>query len=110
MFTLAADYASCPCHGGCLPDGVRELEGAIVVVNCGRVVGELALPIAGLLSKLCGSEVAKIQQQLVDAMKTLGCSMPSPLMTLSFITLIFISDYGITDIGNVKLPFYSPCC
>ncbi|NLE15308.1 MAG: hypothetical protein GX626_05500 [Spirochaetales bacterium] len=51
-----------------------------------------------------------MQQQLVDAMKALGCSMPSPLMTLSFITLIFISDYGITDIGNVKLPFYSPCC
>lgn len=86
---------------------VREIEGAIVVVDDGKVVGELALPIAGLLSTLSGSEVAKIQHQLVDAMKALGCSMPSPFMTLSFITLIFIPDYGITDIGLFDVKDFS---
>jgi len=78
-----------------------------VVVDNQKVVGELALPIAGLLSKLSGSEVAKIQHQLVNAMKSLGCSMPSPFMTLSFITLIFIPDYGITDIGLFDIKDFS---
>lgn len=76
-----------------------ELEGALVVVAEGKILGELPLPIAGLLSRLDGVQVATIQKQLLQAMNALGCEMPSPFMTLSFITLIFIPDFGITDVG-----------
>jgi adenine deaminase len=78
---------------------VVELNGAIVVVDDGKVVGELALPVAGLLSQLSGTEAAQVQQQLLEQLSALGCEMPSPFMTLSFITLIFIPDFGITDVG-----------
>ena len=78
---------------------VKELDGAIVVVENGNISGELPLPIAGLLSREKGAYVAEIQQQLLDKLRTLGCTMPSPFMTLSFITLIFIPDFGITDVG-----------
>jgi adenine deaminase len=78
---------------------VVELNGAIVVVDDGKVVGELALPVAGLLSQLSGTEATQVQQQLLEQLRVLGCEMPSPFMTLSFITLIFIPDFGITDVG-----------
>ncbi len=87
---------------------LKELEGGLVVVDGGKVVGELALPICGLLSTLSGQEVAAKQEELYGALKQRGVSMPSPFMTLSFITLIFIPAYGITDqglmdVGSFKL-------
>lgn len=86
---------------------VRQLKGAIVVVEDGSVVGELALPIAGLLSRDEGSVVAQQQRELLERLRKLGCTMPSPFMTLSFITLIFIPDFGITDVGLMDVNTFS---
>ncbi len=35
------------------------------------------------------------------ALEELGCQMANPFMSLSFITLIYIPAYGITDRGLV---------
>ncbi|MDC7244656.1 MAG: adenine deaminase [Sphaerochaetaceae bacterium] len=78
---------------------IKELDGALVVVRDGKVVGEIPLSIAGLLSLESAEDVAKEQEHLLTELKEMGCTMASPFMSLSFITLIFIPDFAITDVG-----------
>ena len=54
---------------------------------------------SGLLSDLGGETVANKLEEMIAVLRTLGCEVPSPNITLSFITLIFIPCFGITDQG-----------
>lgn len=78
---------------------VAELQGGLVLVKDGKVLSEIPLPICGLLSDLDGETVANKLEEMVAVLRTLGCEVPSPNITLSFITLIFIPCFGITDQG-----------
>jgi adenine deaminase len=78
---------------------ISELQGGLVLVNRGKVLEEIALPICGLLSTDSGEVVAEKLAHMIDILKTLGCKVPSPNVTLSFITLIFIPMLAITDQG-----------
>lgn len=78
---------------------IAELQGGLVLVKDGRVLSEIPLPICGLLSDLDGETVAGKLEEMIGILKTLGCEVPSPNITLSFITLIFIPFFGITDQG-----------
>ena len=78
---------------------IAELQGGLVLVNQGRVLAEIPLPICGLLSDLDGETVANKLEEMIGILKTLGCDVPSPNITLSFITLIFIPFLAITDQG-----------
>jgi adenine deaminase len=78
---------------------IAELQGGLVLVNQGRVLAEIPLPICGLLSDLDGETVANRLEEMIGILKTLGCDVPSPNITLSFITLIFIPFLAITDQG-----------
>lgn len=78
---------------------ISELNGGLVLVDGGKVLEEIPLPIAGLLSDCTGDDVASRLEKLLDLLKERGCDMGSPFMTLAFITLIFIPDFGITDKG-----------
>lgn len=82
---------------------VAELTGGLVVAVDGEVVGELALPLCGLLSMDNVDEVASKIDQLQKVLRQLGCPMVSPFMSLSFITLIFIPAYGISDLGLINV-------
>ena len=78
---------------------VAELQGGLVLVKDGKVLAEIPLPICGLLSVLDGETVANKLEEMIEVLRTLGCEVPSPNITLSFITLIFIPCFGITDQG-----------
>jgi len=78
---------------------IDELQGGFVLVNQGEVLYELALPICGLLSPDDGEAVADRLSEFIQKLETLGCRMPSPNVTLSFITLIFIPKLAISDLG-----------
>jgi adenine deaminase len=78
---------------------IEELQGGLVLVNEGKVLGEIPLPICGLMSDLDGETVADKLEEMINILRTLGCEVPSPNITLSFITLIFIPCFGITDQG-----------
>lgn len=78
---------------------IGELQGGLVLVKDGKVLSEIPLPICGLLSDLDGESVAAKLAEMIDILRTLGCEVPSPNITLSFITLIFIPCLGITDQG-----------
>jgi adenine deaminase len=78
---------------------IHDLQGGLVLVGKGKVLEEIALPICGLLSPDDGEAVARKLANMISILNDLGCRVPSPNVTLSFIALIFIPDFGITDAG-----------
>jgi len=85
--------------------------GGMVVVRKGKVVAQISLPIAGLMSDKPVEQVADQVEQLKDAWVSLGCSLPSPYMNLALTTLSVIPKLRITDKGlldTVNFKFVSP--
>ncbi|MBC2723589.1 MAG: adenine deaminase [Desulfosporosinus sp.] len=82
---------------------IQEMNGGIVIVEDGVILAEIALPICGLLTDEDGEKVAAKQKEMLRILRGLGCNMDSPFISLSFITLIFIPLYGITDKGLIDV-------
>jgi adenine deaminase len=80
-----------------------ELQGGFVAVVDGRVVGELPLPIAGLMSDLAHEEVERRLHALRDAVRAMGCPLPEPFLQLAFLPLPVIPHLKITDMGLVDV-------
>ena len=82
---------------------LAELGGGIVVVAEGTVRAALPLPVAGLLSDRPLSEVVDATRACVEAARELGCELPSPFQSLSFLALSVIPSLKITDQGLVDV-------
>lgn len=74
-------------------------QGGKVVVNNGKVVSKLPLPIAGLMSAEPFETVLKQCNELEDGVKQIGCKLENPFMTMAFLSLSVIPDLKITDKG-----------
>jgi len=82
---------------------LEEVGGGIVVVDEGRVAGELALPVAGLLSDEPVETVVERMDRLHEVLTHMGVKIPSPFMTLSFLALSVIPSLKITDQGLIDV-------
>jgi adenine deaminase len=82
---------------------LAELGGGIVVVGEGKVLAELPLPVAGLLSDRPLGEVVAATRACVAAARELGCEVPSPFQSLAFLALSVIPTLKITDRGLVDV-------
>ncbi|MEN6370176.1 MAG: adenine deaminase [Thermotogota bacterium] len=82
---------------------LAELEGGQVVADADRILAELALPIAGLMSTLSVDRVAAAEARLEAAAHELGSRLPSTFMTLSFLALPAIPHLKLTDRGLVDV-------
>ena len=83
---------------------LAEIEGGQVAVVDGEVVGEVRLPIGGLMSDRPAGEVADALATLVDmARSRLGVTIAAPFMQLSFLGLSVIPQLRITDKGLVDV-------
>ena len=71
---------------------------AIVTVIGKDRVG-ITASVCGLLADEDGDAVAEKLRTFIAEMAKRGCTIPSPNITLSFITLIFIPQLAITDQG-----------
>ncbi|MCK4909647.1 MAG: adenine deaminase, partial [Planctomycetes bacterium] len=76
--------------------------GQIIVVN-GKVVAALPLPIAGIMSDQPIDKVAREIKLLNRAAHSLGCRLPDPFMTLSFMALAPIPELKLTDRGLIDV-------
>jgi adenine deaminase len=76
-------------------------NGGQVVVDQGRIVSFLPLPIAGLVADLDPAEMARCEAALDDAARTLGCRLPWPFMYMFVLQITAIPDYAITDLGPI---------
>lgn len=82
---------------------IEKMRGGLAVVDDGRVIASLSLPVAGLLSdKPLETVVNKLAEE-EKAAKKLGVKLPSPFATLSFIALPVIPELRLTDLGLVDV-------
>ena len=82
---------------------IRAMRGGLVVVSDKKVIASLPLPIAGLMSDASVDQVNFRLEALHRAAKNLGCKIPDPFMTLSFLSLPVIPELKITDKGLVDV-------
>lgn len=79
---------------------IAELRGGIAVVDGGKILAELPLPVAGLMSDAPLEEVNDLLEQAKAAAHRLGVSAGiDPFMTLSFMSLPVIPSLKITTRG-----------
>lgn len=76
-----------------------ELQGGFVVADGGVITGELALPIAGLMSDQPFESVKERLEVLREAAVALGCTLPEPFLQVAFLPLPVIPHLKITDMG-----------
>jgi adenine deaminase len=80
---------------------VVDLEGGIVMVEDGKVVHELPLPLFGLLTDLDAWTLTKQRKLMLATAREWGCQLTEPFMFLSFVTLVGFPEYAVTDHGYV---------
>ncbi len=79
------------------------LQGGFVAVRDGRVVGELPLPLAGLMSLKPFETVEGQLRRLRAAVRAMGCPLAEPFLQLAFLPLPVIPHLKITDRGMVDV-------
>jgi len=84
-------------------EAIQAMGGGLVAVLDGKVLASLSLPIAGLMSEASVPKVNLRLEALQRAAKNLGCKIPDPFMTLSFLSLPVIQELKITDKGLVDV-------
>lgn len=89
---------------------IRKLRGGVCVVQRGKVLASVALPIAGLLSDKRATAVAKETTALKRAWAKLGCKVPYMgfnLLPLSVIPELRLTDKGVIDVLGMRvLPLF----
>ena len=82
---------------------LEVLGGGLVAVEGGRVLAELPLPLAGLITDEPLTAVRERLDALEAAAAGLGNRLPAPFMTLSFLGLAVIPELRLTDRGLVDV-------
>jgi adenine deaminase len=87
---------------------LSEIKGGFVVVEDGQVTGEIALPVAGLMSLEPYEWVRDTLHQLRQAAYALGSTLQEPFLQLAFMPLpviphLKISDRGLVDVDKFEL-------
>lgn len=84
-------------------NAIHDLQGGLVVVDNQEVIAQMHLPIGGLMSEKSADQVIVEFEKMNNAVKSLGCKMAAPFMTLSFISLPTVPQLGLTDMGLVDV-------
>ncbi len=84
-------------------EAISKMGGGLVAVSDKKVLESLALPIAGLMTDISLAEVQKRLSAIGKVVKSLGCKLSDPFMTLSFLSLPVIPELKITDKGLVDV-------
>ncbi len=81
---------------------VKSQGGKIIVEN-GKTLAHLPLPIAGLMSDRSFEEVMAEIAELEKASRVIGCQIPDPFMSMAFLSLSVIPEIKITDKGLIDV-------
>ncbi len=87
---------------------VERMRGGLIVVESGRALASLPLPIAGLMSECPFEEVNQDLKALLAATHQLGSDLHDPFMAMSFLALpvvpsLKLTDKGLVDVTQFKL-------
>lgn len=90
---------------------IESMQGGLVVVEDGKVLAALALPIAGLMSKEKAEVVCQGLDELEHALRTVGAPATFQLfLTLSFLALPVIPSLKLTDQGLFDVQQFALLC
>lgn len=89
-------------------EAAAAMGGGLAVTCGGRVLAALPLPVAGLMSGQDAVTVAGQHEKVQQAAAQIGCNLPAPFMTMSFLALpvipeLKITDRGLVDVGRFEL-------
>lgn len=83
---------------------IKEIKGGNVVVHKHKIVAEMPLTVAGLMSEQDINTVIRQSQRVDEALKEMGVNRKlSPFMNMAFISLSVIPDLKITTNGLVDV-------
>ncbi len=88
-----------------------EQGGGQVVVENGKVLEFLPLPVGGIVSDAEPEEIAAMEKKIDEAARKIGSDLPNPMMYMFFLPITAIPDYALTDVGPVDyraLTTYDP--
>jgi len=77
--------------------------GGQVVVKNGKVIGQVELKIAGLMSDERADVVAKKAETILKGFRSCGCQLNNPNMQLSLLGLVVIPELRISDKGLIDV-------
>ncbi len=84
-----------------------EIEGGFVVVDDGKVLAEISLPVAGLMSlepyEVMHTKLVKLR----EAAEALGTVLEEPFLQVAFLPLPVIPHLKITDLGMFDVDKFS---
>jgi adenine deaminase len=82
---------------------LSEIGGGQVVVKGGEVIGQVELPIAGVMSDQRAEIVAQKAATVLDGFRACGSQLNNPNMQLSLLALVVIPELRISDLGLVDV-------
>ncbi|RLI34434.1 hypothetical protein DRO53_03580, partial [Candidatus Bathyarchaeota archaeon] len=87
---------------------LEKLGGGVVVVNGGRVVEELPLPLGGLMSPESSGWLARKLKAIKRLLWKAGAPFENPLNPIQFLTFTYlpwirITDKGLVDVKNRRI-------
>jgi adenine deaminase len=82
---------------------VQKIQGGLVAVNNRKVMAEISLPVAGLMSDKRLDYVVNRLAEIDSAIKGLGVTIEHPFGMLSFLALPVIPELKLTDKGLVEV-------
>lgn len=82
---------------------LARIGGGMIVVDNGKVLAQVAMTIAGLMSENPLSVVVDEVAQLEEAWRQIGCPLHAPFMTFSLIALPVIPELRISNRGLVDV-------
>lgn len=80
-----------------------EIGGGQVIVKDGEVIGQVELPIAGLMSDETAEIVAEKAESVLAGFRACGCTLNNPNMQMSLLALVVIPALRISDLGLVDV-------
>ncbi|HIW32990.1 MAG TPA: adenine deaminase, partial [Candidatus Paenibacillus intestinavium] len=89
-------------------DVIQQLKGGVAIVDNGKVLASVSLPIAGLMSNQKFEYVYGQLEALNKALADIGFKQKfNPFLTLSFLALPVIPELKLTDQGLFKVSEFS---
>ena len=82
---------------------LARLGGGQIAIREGKVLGQVELPIAGLMSSERAEVVARKARTVLDGFKACGCQLNNPNMQMSLLALVVIPELRISDLGLVDV-------
>jgi adenine deaminase len=82
---------------------LAKIGGGQIVIREGKVLGQVELPIAGLMSNEQAVVVARKAETVLAGFKACGCQLNNPNMQLSLLALVVIPELRISDLGLVDV-------